>query len=99
MNKEITYADMNEKWRQSLEFFVFYRIPYKRGRAFVLKLKVSDSIEHLEETAEKAVQQIYDKHYMDELRQEGYRNISCYGIAFYRKDCEVQYGGEWKQKE
>lgn len=78
---------------------IMIKSPSLRGRAFVLELKVSDSIDHLEETAERAVCQIYEKHYMDELRQEGYRKISCYGIAFYRKDCEVRYGGEWKQEE
>ena len=35
---------------------------------------------------------IYDKRYMEELRTEGYRKIDCYGIAFYRKDCEVRFG-------
>lgn len=69
--------------------------PSLRGRAFVIELKVSDNIDHLEKDAGKAVKQIYDKHYMDELRTEGYKNICCYGISFYRKDCEVQYGGEF----
>ena len=36
--------------------------------------------------------QIYDKRYMDELQTEGYRKIGCYGISFYRKDCEVRLG-------
>ena len=30
---------------------------------------------------------------MEELRAEGYRKIDCYGVAFYRKDCEVRFGG------
>lgn len=42
----------------------------------------------LEQDAKKA----YDKNYMEELRAEGYRNIDCYGISFYRKDCEVWFG-------
>lgn len=40
----------------------------------------------------RAVKQIYANRYMEELRAEGYRKIDCYGIAFYRKDCEVRYG-------
>ena len=32
---------------------------------------------------------VYEKRYAEELRTEGYRNIDCYGISFYRKDCEV----------
>lgn len=65
-----------------------------RGKAFILEVKVSESIDQLEEDAMKAVRQIKEKRYMEELRTEGYRRISCYGIAFYRKDCEVRYGGE-----
>lgn len=66
------------------------RSPSLRGRAFILEVKVSDSIDHLEKDAQIAVKQIFDKGYMSELEGEGYRNITCYGIAFYRKDCEVQ---------
>ncbi len=68
------------------------RSPSLRGKAFVLEVKVSDSIHDLENDAEKALWQIYDKKYMDELQTEGYRKIGCYGISFYRKDCEVRLG-------
>ncbi len=64
-----------------------------RGKAFILEVKVSQSIDELEKDAKRAVQQVKEHHYMEELRTEGYRNISCYGISFYRKDCEVYYGG------
>ena len=71
--------------------------PSLRGRSFILELKVSEDIDALEADAEKALQQIYDKKYMDELRTEGYKKIDCYGISFYRKDCEVRFGkGEGK---
>ena len=63
--------------------------PSLRGRAFIIEVKVSEGIDDLEADAQKAVQQIYDKRYMDELRTEGYRKIDCCGISFYRKDCEV----------
>ena len=66
--------------------------PSLRGRSFILELKVSGSIDSLEEDAEKALQQIYDKKYMEELQAEGYKKIDCYGVAFYRKDCEVRFG-------
>ncbi len=66
--------------------------PSLRGRAFILEVKVSESIDSLETDADKALQQIYDKKYMEELRAEGYRKIDCYGISFYRKDCEVRFG-------
>ncbi len=71
---------------------IMVRSPSLRGRAFVLEIKVSECIDDLGADAEKALQQIYDKRYMDELRAEGYRMIGCYGISFYRKDCEVRSG-------
>lgn len=70
---------------------IMVKSPSLRGRSFILELKVSDSIDDLEADAEKALQQISDKKYADELRAEGYRKIDCYGISFYRKDCEVRF--------
>ena len=71
---------------------IMVKSPSLRGRSFIVEVKVSDSIDDLENDAEKALQQIYDKRYMEELRTEGYRKIDCYGISFYRKDCEVRFG-------
>ena len=68
---------------------IMVKSPSLRGRSFVLEVKVSESIDDLEKDARKAVQQIYDKKYMEELRAEGYKKIDCYGMSFYRKDCEV----------
>lgn len=58
---------------------IMVKSPSLRGRSFILELKVSDSIDDLEDDAKKALQQIYDKKYMEELRREGYRKIDCYG--------------------
>lgn len=66
--------------------------PSLRGRAFIVEVKVSGSIDELEADAKKAVRQIYERNYMEELRTEGYRKIDCYGISFYKKDCAVYYG-------
>lgn len=71
---------------------IMLRSPSLRGRSFILELKVSAHIDDLETDAEKALQQIYDKKYWMELRTEGYRKIDCYGISFYRKDCEICFG-------
>lgn len=70
--------------------------PSLRGRSFILELKVSDSVDNLEVDAQRALQQIYDRNYMEELKTEGYRKIDCYGISFYRKDCEVRFGNGQK---
>ena len=72
------------------------KTPSLRGRAFILEIKVSDSMKHLEQDAKKAVQQIWHKNYMEELKSEGYEQIDAFGVSFYRKDCEVQYGGAYE---
>lgn len=79
---------------------VYDRIKKKASSAngIVKQGKIRYNIDALEADAEKALRQIYDKKYMDELRTEGYKKIDCYGIAFYRKDCEVRFGrGEGRQ--
>ena len=68
---------------------IMVKSPSLRGRSFILEIKISDCIDDLEEDAKKALKQIDEKRYAEELRTEGYRNIDCYGISFYRKDCEV----------
>lgn len=69
---------------------IMVRSPSLRGRSFILEVKVSENIDDLEKDAQKALEQIYDKKYMEELRAEGYKKIDCYGISFFRKDCEVR---------
>ncbi len=71
---------------------IMVKSPSLRGRSFIVEPKVSDCVDHLEKDAQKALKQIYEKQYMEELRAEGYRRIDCYGISFYRKDCEVCFG-------
>ncbi len=43
-----------------------------------------------DECAEKCRE--YPEKKKEELRMEGYRKIDCYGIAFFRKDCEARFG-------
>ena len=71
---------------------IMVKSPSLRGRSFIVEVKVSDSIDDLEKDAEMALQQVYDKRYMEELRAEGYKKIDCYGVSFFRKDCEVRFG-------
>lgn len=63
--------------------------PSRRGMAMILELKLADTIDKLQETCEKGLQQIVDKGYDKELMAEGYKNIQKYAIAFYKKDCEI----------
>ena len=58
--------------------------------AVILELKPAKSFYGLEKKCMEALRQIEEKKYDEELRQEGYRNILKYGVAFYRKDCMVR---------
>ena len=78
---------------------IMVKSPSLRGRSFILEIKVSNSIDDLEDDAKKALQQIYEKRYMEELRTEGYRKIDCYGVSFFRKDCEVRFGKEEREED
>jgi hypothetical protein len=69
---------------------IMVKSPSLCGRAFVVEIKVSAHIDALEADAETALQQVYEKKYREELRTEGYRKIDCYGVAFFRKNCEVR---------
>lgn len=63
--------------------------PSRRGLAMIFELKIAETIDKMEETCQKGLQQIKDRGYDKELKEDGYRNIIKYAIAFYKKDCEV----------
>lgn len=42
------------------------------------------------EQAEEALQQIEDRCYVEELKNDGYQIVIKYGISFYRKDCAIK---------
>lgn len=64
--------------------------PVRRSReAFVIEFKVTRDFEELDDRADDAIRQIEDRKYDVELRNDGYRVISYYGIAFCGKECVV----------
>ena len=56
----------------------------------LLELKVADSAEKLEETAELALCQIQEKSYITNLKEQGVKKVQLIGIAFYGKSAVVQ---------
>lgn len=62
----------------------------RRKAAFVIEFKIADKYEHLGKKAEEALQQIEDKCYVEELKNDGYQTVIKYGISFYRKDCMIK---------
>jgi len=64
--------------------------PVRRSReAFVIEFKVAKDIDDMGKMADEALRQIAEKRYDAELRNDGYKSVSCYGIAFCGKECAV----------
>ena len=63
----------------------------KTKRAFIMEFKATDSIEKLEEVSKEALKQIEDKKYDISLKQNGIKDITYMGIAFYGKQIKISY--------
>lgn len=64
----------------------------RRKTAFIVEFKVADTFRELDRRMDDALAQIEERRYKKELEDDGYGDIVCYGIAFYRKDCRVKMG-------
>ncbi len=64
----------------------------KTDNGIVFEFKVSSSENELEKTAKQALQQIIDKDYVKELKQQGVQHIIKIGIAFAGKQIKVVSG-------
>jgi len=60
----------------------------KKRRALVIEAKKSDSEGQMEKDCDDALEQIVEKKYAEALK--GYRQIECYGIAFFQKSALVK---------
>ena len=63
----------------------------KAKRAFIMEFKSTDSIENLEEISKEALEQIENKKYDVSLKQNGIKDITYIGIAFYEKQIKISY--------
>ena len=59
-------------------------------KAIIIEIKVCNKPKEIFTKCDEALKQIEDKHYEDELNEQGYENIIKYGMAFFRKDCLVK---------
>ena len=66
----------------------------KSKRAFIMEFKLTDSVEKLEEVSKEALKQIEDKKYDISLKQNGIKEITYIGIAFYGKQIKISYKSE-----
>lgn len=63
----------------------------KSKRAFIMEFKSTDSVEKLEEISKEALKQIEDKKYDVSLKQNGIKEVTHIGIAFYGKQIKISY--------
>lgn len=68
------------------------KTPSVRGMAFILEIKTADAFQKMEQTCQKALQQIEERNYASGLYAEGYVHIKKYGVCFYRKECMIKAG-------
>lgn len=69
---------------------IFITSYYNKKIAIIIEVKSAASYLTLGEFCDKALAQIEDKKYEEELQSIGYYNIIKYGIAFYKKDCKIK---------
>lgn len=62
----------------------------KKRSAVIIEVKITNSQALLEQECRNALQQIESMQYAKKIEHEGFRNVICYGMAFYRKQCLVQ---------
>ena len=64
----------------------------ENSRVVIFEAKVAKSPEELPKACDAALQQIEERQYAEDFRDE-YDEILCYGIAFYKKRCLVKREG------
>ena len=63
-----------------------------RDKAIIFELKQARKFRELPAACDEALRQIEDNNYAAYWDDEGYADIMKYGVAFYRKNCEVRLG-------
>ena len=61
-----------------------------RGRAMILELKISDTIQGMEKKCEEALAQLEEQKYESQLEEDCYQPILKYAICFFKKRCMVK---------
>lgn len=61
---------------------------YAGDRVAVFEVKYAKKLEDLEKECKKAISQIDEKKYAEEFK-DNYAEVTCYGIAFYKKRCKI----------
>lgn len=56
----------------------------------IIEIKVAKKFKELDDASEKALRQIDEKKYDFDLEEEGYSEVICYGVGFFRKQVRVR---------
>lgn len=56
----------------------------------ILELKLAKSFRDLEYAAEKGLDQIIDRKYAEVFAEDGYQQVLCYGLGFFRKQVRIK---------
>lgn len=59
----------------------------KTRSAVVIEAKIAEKAEQMEKGCNEALLQIQNRQYARQLEREGFRNIICYGVSFFQKQC------------
>ena len=63
--------------------------PKNPDTGIIIELKYARTFDELDQACARAIQQIKDRRYDEDLRADGRREILAYGIAFCKKRCRV----------
>ena len=63
--------------------------PKNPDAGIIIELKYTRTFDELDQACARAIQQIKDRRYDEDLRADGRREILAYGIAFRKKRCRV----------
>ncbi|MDD2958685.1 MAG: AAA family ATPase [Lachnospiraceae bacterium] len=61
-----------------------------RKPVILLELKMANDYRKLSTACDKALEQIEEKQYGNELAKDGYTEVICYGIGFYKKQVQIK---------
>ena len=59
------------------------------GKVAIFEVKYSQSMKQLNKDCDKALAQMKERKYAEDYKDR-YKDIFCYGISFYKKECLVK---------
>lgn len=83
------YAISSNQESGNGRYDIMLKSPDIEKAAIIFELKVASSYKNILAEAQRAICQINERHYGEELSRDGYSAIIYFGIAFYKKNCAI----------